>query len=386
MQDRFVHAAQKGLDWENRAYYLTIAIQRWLSVRLDLLGNILILGIALFAAGFRKTVDPSKIGVVLSYSLSITEIFSDMVSTYAQNEQNFNAVERVLYYTELPAEGATHTPEDPPSSWPDKGAIEFKDVNMAYRQGLPLVLKGVTFDVRAGEKVGVVGRTGAGKSSLLQALFRIVNLQGGSIVIDGYDIAKMGLDVLRSRLALVPQDSTLFLGTLRENLDPQGTRTDAEIISALKRAWLLPREGPADTATEAKFSLDSSVSDEGANYSAGEKQLLALCRALIKNSTIIVLDEATSNVDVETDAKIQRTIQTEFASSTLLCIAHRLNTIVYYDRILVMDAGKVAEFDTPLNLYDKVDSIFRSLCDEAGLSRQDIVKIRASVHTTQPEA
>ncbi|KAK7682822.1 hypothetical protein QCA50_014206 [Cerrena zonata] len=171
------------------------------------------------------------------------------------------------------------------------------------------------------------------------------------------------------------------MGTLRENLDPQGTRTDAELISALKRAWLLPRDdAPVDPVIEAKFSLDAAVSDEGSNYSTGEKQLLALCRALIKNSKIIVLDEATSNVDVETDAKLQRTIQSEFASSTLLCIAHRLNTIVYYDRILVMDAGKVAEYDAPLNLFDKDDSIFRSLCNEAGLSRQDVVRIRASVN------
>ncbi|KAJ3537700.1 hypothetical protein NM688_g6639 [Phlebia brevispora] len=403
-QDRFVHGAQKGLDWENRAYYMTIAIQRWLSVRLDFLGNILILGIALFAAGFRTTVNPSKIGVVLSYTLSITQVFSDLVSTYAQNEQNFNAVERVRLLYRLAQAISDQTifrcfttpnfrqraqrtrPDDPPPSWPEKGAIEFKDVDMAYREGLPLVLRGVSFDVKPGEKVGVVGRTGAGKSSLLQALFRIVNVMNGSIVIDGHDIRDIGLDVLRSKLALVPQDSTLFLGTLRENLDPQGTRTDAEIIEALKRAWLLPREGHADPVTEAKFSLDASVSDEGSNYSAGEKQLLALCRALIKNSTIIVLDEATSNVDVETDAKLQRTIQTEFASSTLLCIAHRLNTIVYYDRILVMDGGQVAEFDTPLNLFDKEDSIFRSLCDEAGLARHDILRIRASVHPQEAVA
>ncbi|THG96760.1 hypothetical protein EW026_g5132 [Hermanssonia centrifuga] len=378
-QDRFIHNAQVGLDWENRAYYMTTAIQRWLSVRLDFLGNLLILGIALFAAGFRKTVDPSKIGVVLSYTLSITQTFSDLVSTYAQNEQNFNAVERVLHYTELPAEGETTTPNDPPPSWPVIGAVEFKDVDLAYRPGLPLVLKGVSFEIKGGEKVGVVGRTGAGKSSLLQAIFRVVNVKNGSIVIDGHNIAEVGLHVLRSRLALVPQDSILFLGTLRENLDPQGTRTDAELIESLKRAWLLPRDGSVDPAAEAKFSLDASVTDEGSNYSAGEKQLLALCRALIKNSKIIVLDEATSNVDVETDAKLQRTIQTEFASSTLLCIAHRLNTIVYYDRVLVMDAGRVAEFDTPLNLFDKEDSIFRSLCSEAGLTRQDIVRIRSTV-------
>lgn len=273
----------------------------------------------------------------------------------------------------------TSRTHDPPPSWPEKGQVDFKDVELAYRKGLPLVLKGVSFTVRPGEKVGVVGRTGAGKSSLLQALFRIVNVSSGTIEIDGCNTRDMGLDVLRGRLALVPQDAILFKGTLRENLDPENTRTDAEIISALKRVWLLPRDGTHDSAAEAKFSLDAAVSDEGSNYSAGEKQLLALCRALVKNSRIIVLDEATSNVDVEMDAKLQKTIQTEFASSTLMCIAHRLNTVVYYDRILVMDAGKVAEFDTPLNLFDKEDSIFRSLCNEAGLSRQDIIRIRASV-------
>ncbi|KAI0646268.1 multidrug resistance-associated ABC transporter [Trametes meyenii] len=380
-QARFVKNSEKGLDQENRAYYMTIAIQRWLGVRLDILGNILILGIALFAAGFRRSVDPSKIGVVLSYTLSITQTFSLLVSTYAQNEQNFNAVERILYYTELPNEGALTTPNDPPASWPESGEIEFKNVEMAYRPGLPPVLKGVSFYVKPGEKIGIVGRTGAGKSSLLQALFRIVNAQAGHIEIDGRDIGEIGLNVLRGRLALVPQDSLLFKGTLRENLDPTNTRTDAELIDSLRRAWLLPRDGsPLDPVAEAKFSLSSSVTDEGSNFSAGEKQLLALCRALVKNSRIIVLDEATSNVDVETDAKVQRTIQTEFSASTLLCIAHRLNTIVYYDRILVMDAGRVAEFDTPLNLFDKEDSIFRALCNEANLSRADILKIRATVH------
>ncbi|KAH9920031.1 multidrug resistance-associated ABC transporter [Epithele typhae] len=374
-QDRFVQKSNQGLDQENRAYYMTIAIQRWLAVRLDVLGNILILGIGLFAAGFRSSVDPSKIGVVLSYTLGTT-----MVSMYAQNEQNFNAVERVLYYTDLPTEGAPTNLDDPPPSWPEHGEVKFKDVKMAYRPGLPPVLKGVTFEVKPGEKVGIVGRTGAGKSSLLQALFRIVNIQDGVIEVDGVDIAKIGLETLRGRLALVPQDSLLFKGTLRENLDPQNTRTDAELLESLRRAWLLPKEGaPIDATTEAKFSLDSTVSDEGSNYSAGEKQLLALCRALVKNSRIIVLDEATSSVDVETDAKVQRTIQTEFSSSTLLCIAHRLNTIVYYDRILVMDAGKVAEYDTPLALFDLEDSIFRSLCNEAKLSRQDILRIRSSV-------
>jgi ATP-binding cassette subfamily C (CFTR/MRP) protein 1 len=365
------------LDWQNKAYYLTVAIQRWLSVRLDLFANVLVLGIALFAAGFRTTVSPSKIGVVLTYSLSVTQLFSDMVAQFAQTEQNMNAAERVLEYTKVPLEGDKTTPNDPPQEWPQKGGIEFKNVELAYRKDLPLVLKDVTFDIKAGEKVGIVGRTGAGKSSLLQALFRMAEVRSGNIVIDGVDIRKIGLSVLRTQLALVPQDSTLFLGTLRENIDPMHLRTDAELISVLQRAWLLPPNGVSDPAAEAKFNLDATVGDEGSNYSAGEKQLLALARALAKNSRIIVLDEATSSVDVETDSKLQRTIQTEFEGSTLLCIAHRLNTIAYYDRVLVMDAGQVAEFDTVLNLFDREDSIFRSLCNEANLSRSDILRIRA---------
>ncbi|PPR03716.1 hypothetical protein CVT24_007391 [Panaeolus cyanescens] len=376
-QDRSIKAAEHGLDLENRAYYMTISIQRWLAVRLDLFGNILILGIGLFASGFRNSVNPAKIGVVLTYTLGITQTFSDMVSQFAQNEQNMNAVERILHYSELPHEGDDKSPDTPAPSWPDKGQITFSDVELAYREGLPLVLKGVSFRVNPSEKVGIIGRTGAGKSSLMQALFRMVELHSGKIEIDDQDIRRISLDDLRKRLALVPQDSTLFLGTLRDNLDPLRTRTDAELIDLLQRAWLLPKNGHSDPVAEAKFNLDATVGDEGSNYSAGEKQLLALCRALVKNSKIIVLDEATSNVDVETDAKIQRTIQTEFASSTLLCIAHRLNTIAYYDRVLVMDQGKVAEFDTVLNLFDKEDSIFRSLCDEANLQRADILRIRA---------
>ncbi|KAG5645383.1 hypothetical protein DXG03_006336 [Asterophora parasitica] len=337
-QESAIKRADEGLDLENRAYYMTISIQRWLAVRLDMFGNTLIFGIALFAAGFRNTVDPSKIGVVLSYTLG-----TEMIAQFAQNEQNMNAVERVLHYSELPAEGDTSTPNDPPMSWPSKGHISFGNVKFAYREGLPLVLKGVSFDLKPGEKIGIVGRTGAGKSSLLQALFRTVELQGGQIEIDGHDIRSIGLDIVRGRIALVPQDSTLFLGTLRDNLDPQGLRTDAELISVLQRAWLLPSDGSSDPAAEAKFSLDSTVGDEGANFSVGEKQLLALCRALVKNSRIIILDEATT----------------------------------YYDRVLVMDAGEVAEFDTVLNLYDNEQSIFRSLCNEANLQRADILRIRA---------
>ncbi|KAJ3517101.1 hypothetical protein NLJ89_g715 [Agrocybe chaxingu] len=384
MQPRSIEAADRGLDGQNRAYLMTLVMQRWLAIRLDMFGNILVLGIAIFGATFRTSVNPARVGVVLTYTLGITQIFSpaaEMINFFAQTEQNMNAVERVLHYAELPSEG-DESKTEPPASWPHEGAIKFRNVRLTYREGLPFVLKGVDFDVRPGEKIGIVGRTGSGKSSLIQALFRTVELREGKIEVDGYDISQLGLHFLRTRLAFVPQDTTLFLGTLRDNLDPQRLRTDAELISVLQRAWLLPKEGPVDPAIEAKFGLDSIVGDEGSNYSAGEKQLLALSRALVKNSRIIILDEATSNVDAETDSKVQRTIQTEFASSTLLCIAHRLNTIAHYDRILVMNDGLVAEFDTVLNLFDKHDSIFRSLCNEANLTRTDIMKLRTE-HTTE---
>ncbi|KAH9476173.1 ABC-type transporter cicA [Psilocybe cubensis] len=365
-QNRSIKDAQHGLDMENRAFIMTIAMQRWLALRLEFFGNILVLGIGLFGAGLRTSVTPSKISVVMTYTLSVTQVFSEMISLFAQSEQNMNAVERVLHYTELPSERDDAEPIEPPESWPAEGIITFRDVKMAYRDNLPLVLKGISFKTTAGEKIGIVGRTGSGKSSLIQALLRLVEPQEGEIEIDGVDILRLHFNTLRTRIAFVPQDTTLFLGL----------RTDAELISILQRAWLLPKDGPVDPSVEAKFSLDSVVGDEGSNYSVGERQLLALCRALVKNSRIIILDEATSSVDAETDSKLQRTIQHEFASSTLLCIAHRLNTIAHYDRIIVMDDGRIAEFDTVLNLFDRADSIFRSLCEEAHLRRDDILKLR----------
>jgi len=328
--------------------------------------------------GFRDTVQPSKLGVVLTYSLSVTSVFSQLVTNFATVEQDMNTTERVSFYAHLPPEGAVVTDNDPPPSWPEQGCIEFKDVRLRYREGLPEVLRGVTFSTRPGEKIGVVGRTGAGKSSLLQALFRIVELSGGEITIDGRDVSKMGLDVLRKSLAVIPQDALLYGGTVRQNLDPIGQKTDADLNDALRRAGLIAPEGATPEQAErfAKFRLDATVADEGSNFSAGERQLLALCRALVKNSKVIILDEATSSVDVETDASVQRAIQTEFASQSLLCIAHRLATIAFYDRVLVMDFGKVIEFDEPLVLFDIPTSVFRGMCDKAGLSREDIVRIR----------
>ncbi|CAE6417184.1 unnamed protein product [Rhizoctonia solani] len=375
-QSRFVKVSERQIDVENKAYFMTIACQRYLGVRLDFLGNLLILGIGLIAVGFRTNADPSKLGVVLTYALTITQTFSQMVTQLAQVEQDMNTVERIVHYRNLEQEPPAKLPDDPPQEWPQQGGINFRNVALRYRDGLPLVLDGLTFDVKPGERVGIVGRTGAGKSSLLTALFRVAPLSGGTIEIDDVNIEKVGIETLRHRLSIIPQDAVLFEGTLRENIDPLKTRTDEQLYSALRRVKLL---GPGSGAPpkDSKLHLDNEVRDD--SFSAGERQLLALCRALIKDHCkILILDEATSSVDVDTDSMVQQMIQRDFHGKTLLCIAHRLNTIAFYDRVLVMDKGRLKEYDTPLNLFDNPDSQFRAMCDKAGLSRADIVKIRAN--------
>ncbi|KAH7104385.1 cadmium ion transporter [Auriculariales sp. MPI-PUGE-AT-0066] len=372
-EKRFIDNTEDAMDIQNRASFAQFSILTWLTIRLNLCGNVLIFGIALFGVGYRLSVDPSKVGVVLTYTLS-----TEIVTSFAAVEQGMNSAERMIAYGDLPQEGASIPDQKPaPSNWPTAGTVEFKNVTMAYREGLPDVLHGVSFTVNSGEKIGIVGRTGAGKSSLSQALLRLVETRDGAIEVDGVNIQSITLKSLRQGLSIIPQDS-LFLGTLRENIDPMNTCTDAELISILQRAHLLPAPGKNDPAAEARFTLDANLGQEGTGLSAGERQQLALCRVLVKQSRIVILDEATSSVDVETDSKLQATIRADLSSSTLLCIAHRLNTIAGYDRVLVMDRGTVAEFDTPLNLFDRSDSIFRGLCGEAGLSRDDIVRIRAA--------
>ncbi|KAK4702568.1 hypothetical protein P7C70_g3660, partial [Phenoliferia sp. Uapishka_3] len=318
------------------------------------------------------------LGGVMRSKVSFTQVFSQLVTVFATVEQDMNTAERVSHYSHLPEEGALSTSNDPPESWPEEGCLTFTDVKMRYREGLPEVLRGVSFKTRPGETVGIVGRTGAGKSSLLQALFRICELSEGKIEIDGRDISSMGLEVLRKRLSVIPQDALLYAGSVRQNLDPTGEKDDASLNDALRRAGLVAaNDATEDVKTRfSKFKLDADVTDEGSNFSAGERQLVALCRALVKNSRIIVLDEATSSVDVETDATVQRAIQVEFKDQSMLCIAHRLATIAFYDRVIVMDQGRVEELDTPLALFDRTNSIFRGMCDKAHLTRDDIVRIR----------
>lgn len=375
LQLRFMEELRAAVDQMNSAYYLTFSNQRWLSVRLDAIGNLLVFTTGILVITSRFNVSPSISGLVLSYILSIVQMIQFTVRQLAEVENAMNATERIHYYgTQLDEEPPLQLAQVP-SNWPDKGEIVFNEVQMRYREGLPLVLQGLNMNVEGGERIGIVGRTGAGKSSIMSTLFRLVELSGGSISIDGINIATVGLRDLRTRLAIIPQDPTLFRGTIRSNLDPFNEHTDLELWSALRQSDLIDADANVDDKQHGRIHLDGVVEEEGLNFSLGQRQLMALARALVRGSQIIVCDEATSSVDMDTDQKIQRTIASGFKGKTLLCIAHRLKTIINYDRICVMDQGRIAELDTPLHLWEE-GGIFRSMCDRSGIRRGDFDEMK----------
>jgi ABC-type multidrug transport system fused ATPase/permease subunit len=378
--DRFVSENIKRMDVENRAYYLTIVNQRWLGIRLDMLGSLLTFAVAIIVIT-SHAVTAAEGGLALSTMITVQQSFSWLVRQFAEVENDMVGAERIMYYANELDQERPHIIEDmkPAPAWPAEGRIEFKDVRMKYRDELPDVLKGLSISVGASEKIGVVGRTGAGKSSIMVALFRMSELSSGSITIDDVDVSSIGLNDLRSGISIIPQDPLLFSGTLRSNIDPFSTKTDAELYDALKRAHLVPSSStysaePASgtqTPGASRFNLDTVIEEEGNNLSVGERSLVSLARAMVRGTKVLVLDEATASVDVETDSKIQETIRNEFKDRTLLCIAHRLRTILSYDRILVMSDGQVAEFDTPENLFLK-NGIFTEMAQKSSITLEDI--------------
>jgi ABC-type multidrug transport system fused ATPase/permease subunit len=366
-QYRFINENHNKIDSNNRPFLWMWATNRWLHCRVDVLG-----AFVGFCTGFvlilgRKWVDPGLAGLSLSYSLMFTHHVLWVVRQYALNEMNMNAIERVHEYLDVEEEPPTQIAETEPSpSWPEQGSIEVKDLVMQYAPENPPVLRNVSFKVNPREKIGIVGRTGSGKSTLALSIFRFMDPTSGSIKIDGVDIHTIGLDVLRSRLTIIPQDPVLFSGTLRSNLDPFDQHNDIELWAALKRSHLIDEASNEQQSVDDQITLDSVVTENGSNWSQGQRQLIALARALVKKSALIILDEATSSVDFDTDYKIQQTIRTEFVDSALLCIAHRIRTVADYDRILVLDQGEVKEFDAPYDLMTREGSIFQQMCIRSG--------------------
>uniref|UniRef100_A0A7N0VJV5 ABC-type xenobiotic transporter n=1 Tax=Kalanchoe fedtschenkoi TaxID=63787 RepID=A0A7N0VJV5_KALFE len=348
--DRMTLMLWKSVDDNIRFCLASGSANRWRTIRLEILGSIMILFSTIFSVIQSGRMEnqvgfASAIGLLLSYTLNITSLMSGVLREASEAENSLNAVERVGTYIDLPSEAPSIIESNrPPIGWPALGSIEFEDVLLRYRPGLPSVLHGLSFKVYPGEKIGVVGRTGAGKSSLLYALFRLVELERGRILIDGLDLAKFGLADLRQSLSIIPQSPVLFSGTIRSNLDPFGEHSDSDLWEALDRAHM------KNVLSELSYGLDEKVLEGGENFSVGQRQLLSLARALLVRTRIIVVDEATASVDLSTDALIQKTIREEFKSSTMLTIAHRLNTVIDCDRILVMDAGQVQEYDHPKQL------------------------------------
>jgi ABC-type multidrug transport system fused ATPase/permease subunit len=365
-------AAESARKINNQARF-TLALfsaNRWLSVRLEVLGSFMIFFAAVFLVAGRHVVDPGTVGLALSYALQITMLLNMTVRLAAVTENGFNAVERVEEYIEVESEKveAPLNAVKPPADWPPRGHIEFKGVSMQYRANLPLVLKALDFTAFPAQKIGIVGRTGAGKSSTFLTLFRIVEPCAGTIEIDGIDISQLSMKALRSNLAIIPQEPVLFTGTIRFNLDPFGEHDEQVLWDALNRSHLMT------FVQKKEGGLDFLVTDNGENFSVGQRQLLCLARALVRRSTILILDEATAAVDVNTDALIQKTIREEFANCTVLAIAHRLNTIIDSDRILVLDAGEKKEFGSPAELLSNPEGYLTSMVNDTGAKNAKLLR------------
>ncbi|CAN4101608.1 unnamed protein product [Withania somnifera] len=372
--DRMANINGKAMDNNVRFTLVNMGGNRWLGIRLETIGGLMIWLTATFAVmqngrAENQEAFASTMGLLLSYALNITSLLTGVLRLASLAENSLNAVERIGTYIDLPSEGpAVIEGSRPPPGWPSSGSIRFENVVLRYRPELPPVLHGISFTISPSDKVGVVGRTGAGKSSMFNCLFRLVETERGRILIDDYDISKFGLTDLRKVLGIIPQAPVLFSGTVRFNLDPFSEHNDADLWEALERAHL------KEVIRRNSLGLDTEVSEAGENFSVGQRQLLSLARALLRRSKILVLDEATAAVDVRTDALIQKTIREEFKSCTMLIIAHRLNTIIDCDKILLLDAGQVLEYDTPEVLLQKEESAFSRMVQSTGAANAQYLR------------
>ncbi|XP_076438534.1 ATP-binding cassette sub-family C member 3-like [Babylonia areolata] len=357
----FLEESKRRVDCNQVFFFASQAAMRWMQWNLDALAAVLVTAVCIFVIT-SSTTTAADAGLCISYALQISGSLTWMTRQMGELQSNIVSVERLKEYSVLENEADWEKPDTTPDpNWPQRGEVVFQHFYMRYRPGLDLVLKEVTFTINHGEKVGIVGRTGAGKSSLTLALFRLIEAAGGCILIDGVNIADMGLHDLRSRLTILPQDPVLFSGTLRMNLDPFDEYRDDQLWTALERAHL------RHSVLSLPGQLAFQCGEEGGNLSVGQRQLVCLARTLLRRTKILVLDEATAAVDMETDALIQDTIRSAFSSCTIITIAHRLNTIMDYDRVMVMDAGQVKEFAPPGELLSNKKSEFYAMMKDAGL-------------------
>ncbi|XP_030828553.1 ATP-binding cassette sub-family C member 9 isoform X2 [Strongylocentrotus purpuratus] len=354
-QKTFYRTIMERINVNNTAYLYLQTSNRWLAARLDFIGALVVLlaGLTTTISAVKGSVAASEVGLAISYALQVSGYLNWVVRSAADTEMQMNAVERVKYYSSLKRE--QYEGLEPPLNWPQRGQISIDNVSVRYAADLDPVLQEVSVNVRAGEKVGICGRTGSGKSSLTLALFRIIDIFRGRILIDGIDIATIPLTTLRQRLAIIPQDPVLFTGTIRRNLDPEEKRTDQELWEALEIAQL------KDVVGNLEQGLESKVTEGGENYSVGQRQLFCLARAFLRNSQVLIMDEATASIDMQTDQILQEVVASAFADKTVLTIAHRIATILSSDSILVLSDGKVIEYDSPDNLLAREDSVFASL-------------------------
>lgn len=356
--DRFEEQMHNHIDRLSVAQRHFWIFNRWLGLQMALIGTLVCTVTGMLLLDSSSIIDTPFVGFSLKFSMGLCGTLFKAVNAFGQLETFMDAAGAITAYSSLQTEdqGGIEVPED----WPSRGGVEVNELQASYSASLPLVLKGISFIAEPGQRIGIVGRTGAGKSSLALTLLRLIEPCGGSILVDGIDISTIKLHLIRSRIAFVPQDPVLFSGTVRSNLDYFQQIPEERLKDALRRVKLLAEE----EGNSALFTLDSPISAGGANMSQGQRQLLCLARILVQDPSIVILDEATSAVDNETDRLIQETIQHQ-VHRTLIVVAHRLRTVASFDQVLVINGGQVAEAGKPADLL-RGRGLFYNMVQDSG--------------------